>query len=63
MPPLIEAARQLAMEGLGWEDIQHKLRDRGISRFQARCAVFGNGAARRMEIRDVMRGRQLEKAS
>ena len=58
MSSLTEEARKLAMEGLGWQDLQHKLRDRGISRFQARCAVFGHGAARRMEIRDVMRGRR-----
>lgn len=45
-------ARELAAKGLGWEDIRARL---PVSTFEARAAVFGKLAARRMEDRDLSR--------
>lgn len=45
-------AGKMAADGLGWEDIRARL---PVSTFEARAAVFGKLAARRMEDRDLNR--------
>lgn len=51
----LDMADALARQGLGHEDILVQLRHRGLTRFEARAAVFGKLAARRMEDRDMNR--------
>jgi hypothetical protein len=50
---IADECERLAREGLGWEDILVRLRHLGVTRFDARTAVFGKAAARRMEERNL----------
>lgn len=52
MAPLFMKAREIAATGLGWEDVWARLRDKGLTRYEAKVAVFGKRTASRMEGRE-----------
>lgn len=52
MSGLYDQAVQMAKSGAGWEDIWVRLRKDGLSRREARIAVFGKLIAGKMEQRE-----------
>ena len=61
-PPLFKQAKAMAKEGLGVEDLLVALGDQGLTKSQARVAVFGENIARRMNAKDRRRA-EVRKAS